>query len=42
MEVLKSAKHFQGKSTERTWLISILKRKIIDYYRKINSVFLYF
>ena len=34
---LKSAKNFQGKSTERTWLISILKRKIIDYYRKINS-----
>ncbi len=34
---LKSAKNFEGKSTERTWLISILKRKIIDYYRKINS-----
>lgn len=34
---LKSAKNFQGKSTERTWLISILKRKIVDYYRKINS-----
>ena len=34
---LKSAKNFEGKSTERTWLISILKRKIIDHYRKINS-----
>lgn len=34
---LKSAKNFEGKSTERTWLVSILKRKIIDYYRKINS-----
>ncbi len=34
---LKSAKNFQGKATERTWLVSILKRKIIDYYRKINS-----
>ncbi|TCI85000.1 sigma-70 family RNA polymerase sigma factor [Tenacibaculum sp. M341] len=34
---LRSAKNFQGKSTERTWLVSILKRKIIDYYRKINS-----
>lgn len=34
---LKSAQNFEGKSTERTWLISILKRKIIDYYRKINS-----
>ncbi|MFT5257919.1 MAG: RNA polymerase sigma-70 factor (TIGR02943 family) [Polaribacter sp.] len=34
---LKSAKNFQGKATERTWLVSILKRKIIDHYRKINS-----
>jgi RNA polymerase sigma-70 factor (ECF subfamily) len=34
---LKSAKNFEGKSTERTWLIAILKRKIIDHYRKINS-----
>jgi RNA polymerase sigma-70 factor (ECF subfamily) len=34
---LRSMKNFQGKATERTWLISILKRKIIDHYRKINS-----
>lgn len=34
---LKSAKNFQGKSSEKTWLTSILKRKIIDHYRKINS-----
>jgi len=34
---LKSAKNFQGKASEKTWLTSILKRKIIDYYRKINS-----
>ncbi|WP_121667879.1 sigma-70 family RNA polymerase sigma factor [Mesonia aquimarina] len=34
---LKSMKNFKGQATERTWLISILKRKIIDYYRKINS-----
>ena len=34
---LKSAHRFQGNSTERTWLISILKRKIIDQYRKANS-----
>ncbi len=34
---LKSAKNFKGEAAERTWLISILKRKIIDYYRKINS-----
>lgn len=34
---LKSMKNFKGEATERTWLISILKRKIIDYYRKSNS-----
>ena len=34
---LKSSGNFQGKATERTWLVSILKRKIIDHYRKINS-----
>ena len=34
---LKSKENFKGEATERTWLIAILKRKIIDYYRKINS-----
>ncbi|MCK4748635.1 MAG: sigma-70 family RNA polymerase sigma factor [Bacteroidales bacterium] len=34
---LKAMENFQGKSTERTWLISILKRKIIDTYRKQYS-----
>ena len=34
---LKSAKNFKGQASERTWLIAILKRKIIDHYRKINS-----
>lgn len=35
---LKAKDNFQGKASERTWLISILKRKIIDYYRRINSI----
>ena len=34
---LKSAKNFKVEASERTWLVSILKRKIIDHYRKINS-----
>lgn len=34
---LKSMKNYKGEASERTWLISILKRKIIDHYRKINS-----
>ncbi len=34
---LNSAKNFKGDAAERTWLIAILKRKVIDHYRKINS-----
>lgn len=34
---LKSKDNFKGEATERTWLISILKRKIIDHYRRTNS-----
>ncbi len=34
---VKGKDSFRGQAAERTWLVSILKRKIIDYYRKINS-----
>ena len=34
---LKSAKNYKGQAAERTWLIAILKRKVIDHYRKSNS-----
>lgn len=34
---LKAKDRFMGKSTERTWLTSILKRKVIDIYRKQYS-----
>ncbi len=34
---LKAMENFKGEASERTWLISILKRKIIDQYRKSNS-----
>lgn len=34
---LKSAQSFKGNAKERTWLTSILRHKIIDYYRKANS-----
>lgn len=34
---LKAMHNFKGEANERTWLIAILKRKIIDHYRKINS-----
>ena len=32
-----SATNYKGDAAERTWLIAILKRKVIDHYRKINS-----
>ena len=34
---LNSAKNFKGDASERTWLVAILKRKVIDHYRKTNS-----
>jgi len=34
---LKSAPNFKGRAAERTWLVAILKRKIIDHYRKSNT-----
>lgn len=37
LAALKSAPNFKGDAAERTWLFAILKRKIIDHYRKINS-----
>lgn len=38
LAALKGYDSFLGKSSERTWLVGILKRKIIDHYRK-NSRF---
>ena len=34
LSAIKAIDKFRGGSTVRTWLIGILKRKIIDYYRK--------
>ncbi len=34
LAAFKGKENFKGKSNEKTWLISILKRKIFDYYRK--------
>jgi len=36
ISALKSIKSFRGDSSEITWLIAILKRKIIDHYRKLS------
>ena len=37
ISALKSMKNFRGDSSEKTWLFAILKRKIIDYYRKSST-----
>ena len=37
LAALKSKDNFRGESSEKTWLTSILKRKIIDLYRKKSS-----
>lgn len=34
LSAIKAVETFQGKSSPRTWLTSILKNKIVDYYRK--------
>jgi len=36
LAALQSCKDFQGLASEKTWLISILKRKICDHFRRIN------
>lgn len=37
LSALKAKDGFKGNASEKTWLYSILKRKIIDYYRKASS-----
>ncbi len=34
LSALTAKDSFRGESTEKTWLVAILNRKIIDYYRK--------
>lgn len=36
LAALKARGRFQGRSSERTWLVGILRNKIVDYYRKRN------
>jgi len=37
LAALKAYANFENRSSVKTWLISILKRKIIDYYRSADS-----
>jgi RNA polymerase sigma-70 factor (TIGR02943 family) len=38
LAALQRVTKFEGKSSERTWLTAILKNKIVDVYRKKNTV----
>lgn len=38
MAALRGRDSYAGRASERTWLISILKRKIIDYFRKRREI----
>lgn len=40
LAALKGAESFSGRAQERTWLIGILKHKIIDHFRKHKRMFL--
>jgi len=40
LAALRGADSFSGRSSERTWLVGILKHKIIDHFRKHNRMFL--
>jgi RNA polymerase sigma-70 factor (ECF subfamily) len=36
LAALKARKNFAGQSSERTWFVGILKRKVIDHFRKFS------
>lgn len=38
LAALGSRDRFQGRSSTRTWLLAILRRKIVDHYRRSRSV----
>jgi RNA polymerase sigma-70 factor (ECF subfamily) len=37
LAALGSMKNFKGKSSEKTWLFAILKNKLVDHFRKLNT-----
>ncbi len=37
LAAIKSREPFRGAASVRTWLVSILRRKIVDHYRKVSA-----
>ncbi len=40
LSALRGAGSFQGRSGERTWLVGILKHKVVDHFRRARREFL--
>ena len=38
LAAVRSREKFGGRPSERSWLVGILKNKIVDYYRKLGRV----
>jgi len=36
LAALKAYEHFEGRGSERTWLVGILKHKVVDHFRRIG------
>src|ERR1700745_3225807 len=36
LAALKAYRKFEGRGSERTWLVGILKHKVVDHFRKIQ------
>jgi len=39
LAAIQAAASYQGRASERTWLLSILRRKIVDFYRRRRDPF---
>lgn len=37
LSAIRNLSGFRGEASEKTWLVSIIKRKVIDYYRKASN-----
>jgi len=40
LAAVRSREKFGGRSSERSWLVGILKNKIVDYYRKLDRAWM--
>ena len=40
LAAVRSREKFGGRSSERSWLVGILKNKIVDYYRKLGRAWM--